>query len=133
MGMRIDKSRCYNFISSINDFFSKMNRDFGIHFIKDSRTESTGTWAGSTWTLTLDGAMTDGVHAVHLDALSASSVVCAGQASGTVSLRDPGGYWYALPIDCGCGQVRYAATTDLGEACVDLSAVLDDLASEMRP
>lgn len=95
--------------------------------------QTTGSWAGSTWALSLDGAATDGVHALHLQAVTASNETCDSQASGVISLRDTSGYWHTLSLDCGCGEVRYANTTDLGEACVDISAVLADLALGMRP
>jgi len=95
--------------------------------------ETTGSWEGSTWTLSLDGAMTDGTHALHLQTVTASSETCGGQASGVISLRDTSGYWYTTSLTCGCGAVRYANTTDMGETCVDISAVLADLALGMRP
>lgn len=94
---------------------------------------TSGTWTGSTWMVALQGAMTDGTRAIHMDGLTAHSDACAAQASGTISLRDTSGYWYDLHLTCGCGEVVYASTTPLGEACLDLSAAMANLAMTVRP
>ena len=94
---------------------------------------TTGSWTGSTWSVNLQGAVTNGVQAVHMDGLTAHSETCAAQASGTISLRDPSGYWYDLSLTCGCGEVQYASAEVIGETCVDLSGPLANLAMTVRP
>jgi hypothetical protein len=90
-------------------------------------------WTDTGWSATLDGSVTDGTSAVRLGALSAGSGQCGGVPVGAYKLRGEGGYWYTLTADkCGCGMVTYADGSELGEACVDISAALLDLLDEVR-
>ncbi len=60
---------------------------------------------------------------------------CEGHATGTVQIRDSTGTWYALTLQdscTGCGEVIWGGTTSLGEACVDLRATGDELASTLQ-
>jgi len=61
---------------------------------------------------------------------------CDGQASGTVAVRDPSGWWFSLvlPGDCsGCGEL-WLGDDDLGELCVDIAGHLrDTVASWEQP
>jgi|GEM_PF-3961517 len=95
--------------------------------------QTTGSWAGSVWSLQLDGSIASDVHGLHLQAITASSESCDGQPSGQLKLRDASGYWYTMDATCGCGPIQFAEEEDLGSACVDARAPLDALAMEMRP
>lgn len=65
----------------------------------------------------LDGGYMPGDDAVYFDAVEVSQ---EGLVSGTLSLRDPLGDWYQLPLDTtGCGSVGWGETT-LGEGCVQI-------------
>lgn len=87
--------------------------------------------ADPTWSVSAEGGLTDGAESVHLSGVRASSALCDGAVSGSISLRDPSGYWYALTADCGCGPVTWADGTQLGDACVALD--LSALPSLVRP
>ena len=85
-------------------------------------------WTETGWSLILDGVATDGTNSVRLEALTANSGLCGGVPVGAYGLRGEGGYWYEVAADeCGCGMVTYADGSELGEACVDLSAAVSDL------
>ncbi len=95
--------------------------------------QTDGTWAGSVWSLALNGAINWGEEGVHFESVSADSESCDAQPTGRIGLRDPSGYWYAMDLVCGCGPVHFHETEDLGEACVNLRIPLDSLAMGMRP
>ncbi|MDG1480131.1 MAG: hypothetical protein P8R54_11105 [Myxococcota bacterium] len=90
-------------------------------------------WDHTGWQLAIDGVVTDGTTSVRLEDLSVSSGECAGVPSGVYGLRGDGGYWYTLAgEDCGCGMVTWADGSQLGEACVDLSAASAGLIEAVR-
>jgi hypothetical protein len=92
----------------------------------------TGVAIWSTWdgaTLTAFGGYQGAEDEVYLE-----DVVWGGGAlAGTLSLRDPSGYWYDLVLgDGGCGEVSFEGEA-LGEGCVNLDATLDAYAEAMQP
>ena len=55
--------------------------------------------------------------------------VCDGVAQGSMSLRDPSGYWYQLIFDSecsGCASLMWGEE-DLGQVCPDLAGALERL------
>ena len=95
--------------------------------------QTTGAWAGSEWSVQIDGVSTDGSEGVQLDEVTADSTACDGQPSGGIGLRGESGYWYHLDLSCGCGTVVFHETEELGTACVDLSGPIEAMVTEMRP
>ena len=93
----------------------------------------TGAGDGTVWQVTADGALHLGGADVLLSAVSAQSFACGGEPSGLLALRDPSGYRYTLALDCGCGTVRWADGSDLGEVCISAAAPLADLVAKGRP
>ena len=87
--------------------------------------------ADPQWSVAVEGGVTDGSAALHLAGVQAQSGQCDGAASGSLSLRDPSGYWYTLAAECGCGPVTWADGSALGEACVALD--LSPLVLLVRP
>lgn len=97
-----------------------------------------GTWGGATsedWTeprpsvslwaegtpdaATIVGGLSLDQHAFYLEDVTWDAAECAG-GQGGVRVRDPGGWWYHLALECdGCGALTYEGT-ELGEACTDL-------------
>ncbi len=93
-----------------------------------------GASLGSYWTGTvsdpgdyaiqLDGGFTLGGTTIDMASLSIGGP-CGEALSGTIAYRDTRGYWYDLALDestCdGCGNVVFAATSELGRACVNVA------------
>lgn len=74
----------------------------------------------------LDGGLGGKDNDVYFDQLTLGASGCDG-ASGLIGLHDGVGYWYWMDIDCSsCGSLMYAET-DLGEICLSLDALSDDL------
>lgn len=81
------------------------------------------------WSVTLNGGIyLDGV-ALRLVDLSADSKACGGAPTGQLELRDPSGYAYTLDAECGCGTLRWADGSELGEVCVSAAEPLAALAA----
>lgn len=89
--------------------------------------------ASGAWSVALDGGIYLGGTAIRVEGLSAESGACGGEPSGTVTLRDPSGYWYAMTADCGCGPISWADGSALGEACFSAADALGTLAEAGRP
>ena len=56
-----------------------------------------------------------------------SAADCDWRASGSVSIRDPGGGWSRLDLvgDCsGCGEVIFESEESLGELCLPLESMM---------
>lgn len=88
---------------------------------------------GGGWAVTLDGGIHLDGESIRVEALFADSDTCGGEPSGTITLRDPSGYWYAMEAECGCGTLTWADGTALGEACVSAAGALATLAEAGRP
>ncbi len=76
--------------------------------------------SGDDTTLVLDGGIDVGT-TLAFDELTWGS--CPEQPTGTLSIRDPSGWWYALALEAcgGCGSLSFGGV-DAGEGCVDLAA-----------
>lgn len=92
------------------------------------------TWIEGTVTpdgrsVTLDGGIQVGDHALYFDEITWDDAACWDQPTGTLRVRDPSGVWFriALSDSCtGCGPLTYG-DDDAGEACVDLSGLPEPL------
>lgn len=91
--------------------------------------------SGAEWTVEVNGGYDDGRdHALWFDEL-AFNRDCTG-GSGTLGLREEGGYWYTLRLseDCsGCGELSFEDGSELGEACVSLGAQAENLTRSLAP
>ena len=77
------------------------------------------------WSLTYQGGYHLNDIAVQFEAFSIGAD-CQG-GTGTISIRDPNGYWVRLDFsdDCsGCGEATYTETT-LGDVCLDLFSIFE--------
>jgi hypothetical protein len=71
----------------------------------------------------------DGIYA-SFDQVTLSSERCGGAPQGSMSLRDPSGYWYQINFDpgcSGCGTLLWGEE-ELGQVCPDLAGALERLA-----
>jgi hypothetical protein len=79
--------------------------------------------------LDVHGGIAVGDVDMFFDEVSWDWATCDGLPHGQVRLRDTRGYWYVwtLEDDCdACGDVVFHGDTNLGELCLDLSAVGED-------
>ena len=79
----------------------------------------------SNWLLTYQGGYHLNDSAIQFDPFTIGSTCQGGM--GTLSVRDPNGYWMTIDLgeDCtGCGQATYM-DTDLGQVCLDLFAIFE--------
>lgn len=87
-------------------------------FVAAARSDADGGWAYA-----VTGGMALGDDVFSFEEVSWDSAdACAGKARGTISLRDPRGYWTAwrLGDDCDlCGEVVFDEDQALGELCLD--------------
>ncbi|HNC97997.1 MAG TPA: hypothetical protein PKW90_17840, partial [Myxococcota bacterium] len=59
-----------------------------------------------------------------------SDMLPCGAPQGSMSLRDPSGYWYQIDFDpgcSGCGTLLWGEE-ELGQVCPDLAGALERLA-----
>lgn len=87
-------------------------------FVAFARSDSDGGWAYE-----VTGGMALGADVFSFDEVRWDSAdACAGKAQGSISLRDPRGYWteWRLGDDCDlCGEVVFYEDQELGELCLD--------------
>ena len=70
----------------------------------------------------------DGIYA-SFDQVTLSSDRCGGAPQGSMSLRDPSGYWYQIVFDpacSGCATLLWGEE-EMGEVCPDLAGALERL------
>ncbi|MCP4807603.1 MAG: hypothetical protein GY913_10245 [Proteobacteria bacterium] len=77
--------------------------------------------------LYLDGTMGNADAALSFELL-VDTRPCDHQLTGTVSVREPSGYWHTITFvqDCdGCGDVVFADDQELGQICVDPTPLVE--------
>ncbi len=90
-----------------------------------------GQTAAGAHYVTVDGGIAVGDVDLYFDALTWDwSGACAGAPTGELRFRDTRGYWYAwnLGDDCDpCGEVVFHDAVSLGELCLDLTPIGEDI------
>ncbi len=85
----------------------------------------------ATGVVTVTGGWTTGGESVFLDGVDFAPRADDAPSHGTLSVRDPGGAWYTVPLredGSGCGPATYADGTALGEVCFDTAPLAASLA-----
>lgn len=97
--------------------------------------ELEASWDDDDWSLSLDGSQQTSAGILAVEGLRADRLDCPAGTATMVSLRDSAGYWYRLDLadGCGCGELTYGGSTDLGEACLDLQLAAEGLVDAVRP
>ncbi len=95
-----------------------------------SALELSWSQSGEGTRLTIDGATNWSGLSLYFDALVFTSD-CDAPTEGALSIRDPSGAWHwTSPSDCApCAEVFFGGADGegIGEACLDLSPITDDL------
>lgn len=86
---------------------------------------------------TLDGALSVAGAAITFDGVGVAPDLCPdGLTGGVIGVRQPDATWYTITLDDGCGRCGNAVwndAEDVGEACLDVSALVDAVADAGVP